>query len=367
MELQIAVDELSRALYRAQGIVEKKSTLPILSNVLLDATKEGGLQVTAFDLEIGVTSQHQAEVMTEGKVAVSARHLYDIVRSLPEPTLRMKVADNGFLELTCGTSHFRIVANRAEDFPALPTHEQVPFVAVQPKQLLEMIELTAFAVSTDETRHNLNGVFFEPVEGAVRMVATDGHRLNLVERPFEGAFQTTGGVIIPRKGVNELKRLLAEGGGDAELGFVDNAGIFRKPGLTLVMQLVAGTFPEYEQVIPRESSHSLLLSRTRFLDALKRVSLLSQDQMYTVKLEIEDGVLRISSQSQELGEAKEELPIDAGAGEMKIGFNARYLIDVLGAFAADEVRLELNGDLSPGVLRPADDPRTTAVVMPVRI
>jgi len=368
MELQIAVEELSKALYRAQGIVEKKSTMPILANVLLEA-KPGMLSVTAFDLEIGVTSEHRAEVMKEGRLAVSAKHLYDIVRTLPEPTLVLRRTQNNYVEITCGSSHFRIVGMPAEDFPALPAMAKVPFVTVRPKQLLEMIEMTAFAVSTDETRFNLNGVFFQPVaNGGVRMVATDGHRLSLVERPIEGDFHLKRGVIVPRKGMHELKRLLAEAGNEeAELGFAENSGVFRRPGLTMVMQLINGTFPEYEQVIPRESARTLRLGRTRAIETLKRVSLLSQDQMHTVKLEVADGLLRISSQSPDLGEAREELPLDADGPAITIGFNARYLIDVLNVIGADEVELELHDDLSPGVVHPADDKTYTAVVMPVRI
>lgn len=367
MELQIAVEELSKALYRAQGIVEKKSTMPILANVLLEA-KPGMLSVTAFDLEIGVTSEHRAEVMKEGRLAVSAKHLYDIVRTLPEPTLVLKRTQNNYVEITCGSSHFRIVGMPAEDFPALPAIAKVPFVSVRPKQLLEMIEMTAFAVSTDETRFNLNGVFFQPVaNGGVRMVATDGHRLSLVERPIEGDFHLKRGVIVPRKGIHELKRLLAEGNEEAELGFAENSGVFRRPGLTMVMQLINGTFPEYEQVIPRESARTLRMGRTRLIETLKRVSLLSQDQMHTVKLEVNDGLLRISSQSPDLGEAREELPLDSDGPAITIGFNARYLIDVLNVVAGDEVELELHDDLSPGVVHPADDKTYTAVVMPVRI
>lgn len=368
MELQIAVEELSKALYRAQGIVEKKSTMPILVNVLLDA-KPGLLSVTAFDLEIGVTSEHRAEVLKEGRLAVSAKHLYDIVRTLPEPTVLLRRTENNYVEIICGASHFRIVAMPAEDFPALPAVEKVPFVSVRPKQLLGMIEMTSFAVSTDETRFNLNGVFFQPVATGVRMVATDGHRLALVERPVEGDFQLKRGVIIPRKGIHELKRLLSEQGSEeAELGFAENSGVFRRPGLTLIMQLINGQFPEYEQVIPKESDRTLRLGRVRLLETLKRVSLLSQDQMHTVKLEVDDGVLRISSQNPDLGEAREEIILEHEApGGLAIGFNARYLIDVLGVINTEDVQFELHDDLSPGVVHPADDPTYTAVVMPVRI
>lgn len=366
MELQIAVEELSRALYRAQGIVEKKSTMPILANVLLEARK-GTLTVTAFDLEIGVTSEHRAEVVKEGQLAVSAKHLYDIVRALGEPMLTLKKAQNNYLELKCGASQFKIVGMPPEDFPELPKNEKVPFIPVEPKALLEMIEKTSFAVSTDETRFNLNGVFFEPGKDGTRMVATDGHRLTMVERKLEGDFKLKRGVIIPKKGLLELKRLLGEElEGGAELGFVEGAGVFRRPGLTMLMRLIDGHFPDYQHVLPKESEKVVRLGRQRFLETLKRVSLLSQDQSHTVKIELADGILRISSQNPDLGEAREELPVET-KGTMQVGFNARYIIDVLQVITTDEIRFELNDELSPGVLKPQGDDGYTAVIMPVRI
>ncbi len=367
MELQIAVEELSRALYRAQGIVEKKSTMPILANVLLEAAG-GELAVTAFDLEIGVRSEHKAEVLKEGKLAVSAKHLYDIVRSLGEPTLVLKKAANNYLELRCGASQFKIVGMPAEDFPALPKSEKVPFVGVEPKLLLEMIEKTGFAVSTDETRFNLNGVFFEPAKNGTRMVATDGHRLALVERKLDGDFKLKRGVIIPKKGLLELKRLLGEdAAGETELGFTESSGVFRRQGLTMVMRLIDGHFPDYQHVLPKESEKVVRIGKQRFLETLKRVSLLSQDQSHTVKIELADGVLRVSSQNPDLGEAREELPVEA-KGQLHVGFNARYIIDVLNVLGAvEEIRFEMNDELSPGVLKPQGDDGYTAVIMPVRI
>lgn len=366
MELQIAVDELSRALYRSQGIAEKKSTLPLLSHVLLEA-KDGKLTVTAFDLEIGLVSEHRAEVSKEGRIAVSARRLFDIVRMLPEPTAVLRLKPNNYLEITCGSSRFRIVGADPEDYPRLPISD-VPFVAIQPKLLLEMLELTSIAVSTDETRLNLNGVFFQPVEGGLRLVATDGHRLSMAERKMEGRFDVGRGVILPRKGVAELRKLLGEGEAEsAELGLGERICVFRRPGLTFVMQLVAGQFPEYEKVIPERHPNPLVLRRVGFLDTLKRVSLLSQDQMHTVKLELGDGVLKVTSQSPELGEAYEEIPVETRLEPLRVGFNARYLIDVLGVMDAEEVRFELSDELSPGVIRPLEDDSYTAVVMPVRI
>lgn len=231
MELQIAVEELSKALYRAQGIVERKSTMPILANVLLEARK-GGITVTAYDLEVGLVSEHRAEVLKEGRVAVSARHLFDIVRTLPEPTVLLKRAQNQYLEILCGAAQFKIVGMPPEDFPAMPQQSRATFVKVRPELLGEMIDKTSYAVSHDETRFNLNGVFFEQAQGgAVRMVATDGHRLSVVERPLDGDFKLKRGVIIPRKGLGELKRLLGEGEeGEVSWGSATTRACSRSPG-----------------------------------------------------------------------------------------------------------------------------------------
>src|SRR5437870_2124511 len=242
MELQIGIDEFSRALYRAQGIVEKKSTMPILASVLLEATQDergGRLRVSAYDLEIGVTGTHPAEVAKPGAVAIKHKELYDIIRALPERTAVLRREANNRVRITSGSAEFNIVGQPAEDYPPFPRAEKVPLIPVEPTQLLEMIEKTQFAISADETRHNLNGVYFEPSPTGVRMVATDGHRLSLVERQLAGDFGLKRGVIVPRKGLFELRRLLAEEGASAcELGFTETSGLFRRGDLTMVMRLI---------------------------------------------------------------------------------------------------------------------------------
>jgi DNA polymerase-3 subunit beta len=374
MELKIAVQELARALARSQGIVEKKSTMPILSHVLLEARKGDVLQVSATDLDVSVSAEHKAEVLREGAVAVSAKHLYEIVRSLPETTATLKKAANNWLEVKSGAAEFRIVGLPAEDFPATPRYDKLQAVAVKPDELLWMIDLTSFAASTDETRYNLNGVFFEPQADVVRMVATDGHRLSLAEKAMQGSFGLKKGVILPRKGLAEMKKLLIEAkdgaeGGGARLGFVENAAVFQRPGLTLSMRLIEGVFPDYRQVIPRPGEKTVKLGRLRFLETLRRISLLSTEKAHAVRLDLAPDLLKVTSQNPDLGEAKEELPVEYAGGPLKIGFNARYLIDVLVALQADDVAFELADDLSPGVLRPAGetDQGYTAVIMPMRI
>jgi len=375
MDLKISVHELSRALARSQGIVEKKSTMPILSHVLLEGRKSGELAVSATDLDVSISGVHPAEVAREGGVTVSARHLFDIVKSLPESEVSLKKTANNYLEVRSGPAEFRIVGLPAEDFPALPRFEKVPFVATEPERLLALIERTAFAVSSDETRYNLNGVFFEPVAGAIRLVATDGHRLSMADAPVEGDFKLKKGVILPRKGILELRKLLAEaveGPEDkpaGELGFVENSAIFRRPGVVLVMRLIEGAFPDYRQVIPKTGEKVLTLGRERLLQTLRRVSLLSSEKSNAVKLEVGPGNLRIAAQNPDLGEAKEDVPLEYSGEPLKIGFNARYLIDVLTVVPSADVRLELADDLSPGVLRPTGDAAEhyTAVIMPMRI
>jgi DNA polymerase III subunit beta len=376
MELKIGVQELTRALARPQGIVEKKSTMPILSHVLLEAAKGDQLHVSATDLDVSVTSAHHCEVLREGKVAVPAKQLFEIVKALPEKEVVLKRAQNNWLELRSGAAEFKIVGLPAEDFPALPRFDKVQLVNVEPRSLLEMIELTAFAASTDETRYNLNGVFFEPAQGALRTVATDGHRLSLAERSLEGDFHLKKGVILPRKGLAEMRKLLTDGEeGETRLGFVENSAVMQRPAVKLVMRLIEGVFPDYRQVIPRTGEKAFKVGRERLLDTLRRISLLSSDKAHAVKLELNPGQLRVLSQNPDLGEGKEEVPVEYQGDGLKIGFNARYLMDVLQALAAlepaaaQDVVVELADDLSPGVVKPAGESATafTAVVMPMRI
>ncbi|MDQ3262171.1 MAG: DNA polymerase III subunit beta [Myxococcota bacterium] len=368
MEFRIAADELKKALYRAQGIVERKTTMPILANVLVNATKSG-VTVTAFDLDIGIVSEHPAEVIKPGAVTLSAKYVFDIVQNLPEAQVTIRKLQNNYAEIVSGPSHFKIVGMAPEEYPKLPKEENAPLVKVNGGVLLEMIKKTAFAISTDETRYILNGVFFEPREGnKVRMVATDGHRLALVERELEGDFKLKGGVIIPRKGLFELKRLLDEAP-DAEchLGFAENSALFKKPGLTMVMRLIDGQFPEYQRVIPKEGERQISVPKLRFAEGLKRIALLSADKSNAVKVTLSDNQLRITSQNPDLGEAKDDVDVAYRGGAVTIGFNARYLLDVLGVLEGDEVIFELGDEHSPGVLHGVGDRSYTAVVMPMRV
>jgi len=244
-------------------------------------------------------------------------------------------------------------------------------VTIPTETLAGMIERTMYAASVDETRYNLNGVYLEVLAdtGKLRMVATDGHRLALVDREVPGSLDAlTSGVIIPRKGLAELKRLLDEDDVDeVEIGFEGNSGLARKGGVTLVMRLIEGEFPNYQQVIPDDVTVRLVLPTDQLVHALRRVVLLSSERSRAVKLELGDGQLQVSSNNPALGDASDELDIEYSGDAIAVGFNARYLLDALGALHAKEVRLGLQNDLSPAQVVPTNDDDTLAVVMPMRL
>lgn len=366
MEFKIAVEELKKALHRAQGIVERKTTMPILANVLVNADKDG-VSVTAFDLDIGIVSRHPAEVMKPGAVTLSARYLFDITANLPDSHVTLRKLPNNFAEISSGAAHYKLVGMAPEEYPRLPRDDAGSLTPISGATFLEMIRKVSYAISTDETRYILNGVYFEPRDGGrIRMVATDGHRLSMVERESPGDFKLKAGVIIPRKGLAELKRLLEEAPeAECQFGFAENSAIFKKPGLSMVMRLIDGQFPEYQRVIPQSGDKQFSLSRLRLVEALKRIALLSTDKTSAVKFTLLENVLRIFANNPDLGEARDDLTIAYRGAELTVGFNARYMLDVLGATDTDEVVVELGDDHSPALLHGPGDKSFLSVVMPV--
>jgi len=374
MKLSIDKADLQRGLARLQAIVEKRSSMPILANVLATATgkgESGRLELAATDLEVGIRGAQPAKIQKAGALTVSARKLYDIVRELPDEPIQLEGTSNAYLDLRCGRSRFTLAGTDAAEYPSLPDFSPGRMVRLQAAVLSQMIEGTMYAASLDETRYNLNGVYFEvvPETGRIRMVATDGHRLALVERTAGSDLSgLASGVIVPRKGLAELKRLVDEEDADeVELGFEGNSGLVRKGDVTLVMRLIEGEFPNYQQVIPKQSDHHLTLSGELLVRALRRVALLSAEHSRAVKLELSDGKLQLSARTPDLGEAQEELDVDYAGPNVSIGFNSRYLLDCLGALGAKEVRLGLRDAGSPVEVRPSDDLESVAVVMPMRL
>ncbi len=374
MKLSINKTEFLRGLGRIQSIVEKRNSMPILANILLEAKENGEdarLQLSATDLEVGIRSLHPAKVTQAGGLTVSAKKLFEIIRELPDEQINLEAAPNSYLEIRCHRSRFTLAGTAAEEYPTLPEFSPEKTVPISASVLSAMIERTIYAASVDETRYNLNGVYFEVLaeSGEIRLVATDGHRLACVDRVIEGdAGALASGVIIPRKGLGELKRLVDED--DAEeidLAFANNSGFARKGDVTLVMRLIEGEFPDYNQVVPKDLSRHIILPTDTLVQTLRRAALLSSERSRAVRLDFSDGQLVVSSSNSDLGDAREELDVDYAGESLSIGFNARYLLDAIGAIQSKEIRLSFQDELSPARVTPPEDEKTLAVVMPMRI
>ena len=374
MKLSITKSEFLRGLGRIQSIVEKRNSMPILANTLIEAPETGEnamLQLAATDLEVGVRSPHVANVTEAGGLTVSAKKLFEIVRELSDEKIELEATANSYLEIRCNRSRFTLAGTAAEEYPTLPEFNPEKTVPVSSAILSAMIERTMYAASVDETRYNLNGVYLEVLNetGEIRLVATDGHRLACVDRTIEGDISAlASGVIIPRKGLGELKRLVDEDDAEEiELAFANNSGLAKKGDVTLVMRLIEGEFPNYNQVIPKDLTRHLILPTDSLVQAVRRVALLSSERSRAVKLELSDGQLVITSNNPDLGDAREELDVDYAGEPLAIGFNAKYLLDAINAIQLKEVRFSFQDELSPSRLTPPDDEKTLAVVMPMRI
>ena len=374
MKFSIAKGELLRGLGRIQSIVEKRNTMPILANAYLEARKDGNegvIELAATDLEVSVRSLHAADVSKPGRVTASAKKLYEILRELPDEPVQIEAAPNSYVSLRCARAAFELAGNSAEEYPSLPALAPGETLSVPAVVVGQMIARTMYAASADETRYNLNGVFVEWLAetAKLRMVATDGHRLAYVDRPLGVVVKGLDrGVIIPRKGLTELKRLVDEEDADeVELGFEGNSALVRKRGVTLSMRLIEGEFPNYRQVIPQPGKHQIVMPADPLIQALRRVIVIAAERSRAVKLELGSGTLRLSSNNPDLGEAHEEIDIDYLGEEVTLAFNARYLLDALSFLGAKEVRLGFQDAVSPAQIAPADDADSLAVVMPMRL
>ena len=370
MEISIKRDDLVRGLHLVQGVVERRSTLPILANVLIEPA-EGGLAFTATDTEVGLRALVPGQVVKKGAMTLNARKLYEIARESAAEEVTIRSATPGWAEVL-GGARYRVVSLDPKDFPAVPLGAEDgagAAVRIAAGTLREMIDKTLFAVSSDETRYNLSGVFMESAPNDVlRMVATDGHRLALIERSLAEA-RLTAGVIVPRKGLGEVRKLLDDAE-DAELRLIvreKNVRVLAQ-AVSLFMRLVEGEFPDYRQVIPTAPRVTARVNRDDLLAALRRTSLLASERSHGVRLHFERGRLAVSASNPEQGEASEEIEISYAGEPISIGFNARYLMDVLLAHAAgDVVEIGLTDEVGPGVIRGSQDPEYTYVVMPMRL
>jgi DNA polymerase-3 subunit beta len=368
MEIKAKRGDLLATLYWAQSIVERRNTMPILANALIDAQKSK-IQLAATDLEVGVRGEVDGEIVKPGTLTVNAKKLYEIVREIPAEQIHLKRLENDWVEIRSGKSIFKIVGMDAREFPQFPKFDVKGQVSMQAALMRGMIERTIFAVSTDETRYSLNGVFLEEAAGGkVRMVSTDGHRLAFEEQAL-GTLGLSKGVILPRKGLGELRKLL-EGGDEGEIfiSFRDNMALVSRDKVELFMRLIDGDFPDYTKVIPQGNPNIAKMDHGDLLQALRRVSILSSERYKGVKLDFSGGNVSISANNPDLGEAAEEVEADYAGGPISIGFNARYIIDVLGVLENEgDIDIELKDELSPSIIRKSANAGYLYVLMPMRL
>ncbi len=367
MELVVRKNDLLRELQLFQGIVERKNTIPILANVLIEA-KGDEVLLLATDLEVALRSRCAATVAKAGSLTLPAKKLYEIVKALPETDVRIEEDKNG-VKVAADRFDSRLQTLPREDFPTLPDATGNGRAALPRNALKEMVAKTQFAITGEDTRYFLNGAKFILKPDSLTLVATDGHRLALVEVKHDLGVKEESGVILPKKTLLELGKLLAEGDGDILFEAGENHLFFEVGGRMLISRMIDGQFPAYERVIPKGNDKDIEFERERLTNAVKRVALLSNERSRAVKFEIDKGKVEVTSSSSEFGEAREQLPVDYTGTAMTISFNAQYVLDFLNVVETDIVSLSLKDEVSQAVLKPvgAQGYDYTYVIMPMRI
>jgi DNA polymerase-3 subunit beta len=358
---------LLKSLGHVQSVVERRNTIPILSNVLLEAREDGSLRLMATDLDLQVDETIQANVDQPGATTVSAHTFFDIVRKLPEGSQIELTAAEGKMQVIAGRSRFNLSTLPRDDFPViaqgdLPTRFELPAATLR-----EIIEKTRFAISSEETRYYLMGIFFHVVDDQMRAAATDGHRLARITISRPDGADGMPDVIVPRKAVNELYRLLEELEGTVEISLSPTKIRFGLGNAILTSKLIDGTFPDYNRVIPTANDKLLKLDPKSFSAGVDRVSTIASEKTRAVKMSVDRDKVTLSVTSPENGVATEELPADYGADGLEIGFNAKYLLDILGEIDGDTVEVHLADAAAPTLLRENDKSNALYVLMPMRV
>jgi len=370
MEFTVSKADLVRELSLSQGVVEKKTTIPILSNVLLEANDDR-ITLTATDLELGVRCICPAKVKKPGSGTIPARKLLDYVRLLPDADLSVKFLENHWASLTCGRSRTRIAGMARESFPELPGMPE-PIAEIPVKMLASMISRTSFAISLEESRFTLNGALLLLRTEATTMVATDGHRLAFVETSTPAGSGKTFRALVPKKAMAEIVKLADESAPDSKLVFAgdENHLFFQFGERLLITRKLTGNFPDYEKVLPKDNIHTAKLNRDEVRSAIERVSQFADERSRAIRVQFTAGEVKIFSSSVETGESEESVPGEYAGPDMEIGFNAQYLLDFLRATNQEQVAFELKDQKSAGELRPVTDATQDQyryVVMPMRI
>lgn len=373
MKFTIDRADILRSLNHVHSVVERKNTIPILANVLLRADKDT-LSLTTTDMDLEIVESVAASASVTGETTVPAHTLYDIVRKLPDGSTVEIVSGNGDTSLTvkAGKSQFRLGCLPTEDFPKMGAAEKFPYnFSIPAADLRTLIDRTRFAISNEETRYYLNGIYLHAADSdgvaVLRAVATDGHRLARFEMPLPDGAKDMPGVIIPRKAVNEVRKLIDEAGDAITIGLSDNKMSFSFDHVALTTKLIDGTFPDYERVIPKNNDKVLEVDPEVFASAVDRVSTISSEKSRAVKLTLGNKTMVLSANSPDSGSASEEIEVRWSATPMEIGFNSAYLIDVARQIEGEGCRMSLSDPASPTIIQDVSDTSSLYVLMPMRV
>ncbi|NOY12730.1 MAG: DNA polymerase III subunit beta [Deltaproteobacteria bacterium] len=371
MQFYINKDIFLKGLTKVQGIIEKKHTIPILANVLIEA-KDDYINITATDLEVGLKSKYKSNILTEGKVTVSAKKLFEIIKELPNEQIQFTSKNNYWVEITCEKSIFNLVGLSPDEFPKFPEISQKSS-QIETNILREMIDKTIFSVSNDETKFNLTGIFikYEANEENknIIFVSTDGHRLSMIKRNIPSDLDDIflNGFILPKKGINEIRKIIEDTPNIINIGVSDNNFSINTDTTKLIMRMVDGDFPDYKRVIPEKTENSAIINRDLFLHSLRRISVLSSEKSKGVKIDLYNDTLTLYSSNPDIGDAKEEIDVIYNGSKISIGFNAKYIIDILQCIEKENIIFYLKDNISPGLIQPENDDNYLAVVMPMRL
>lgn len=367
MKLTLERSALLTGLSHVQSVVERRNTIPILSNVLMGA--DGGrLTMVATDLDIEVSESVEASIDAPGQVTAPAHTLYDIVRKLPDGAqVQLTINSDDRLDIDAGPAHFTLPLLPSGDFPKMTADGFTHDFTLPASELSRLIDKTRFAISTEETRYYLNGIYLHSKDGLLRAVATDGHRLALAEQALPAGSDGMPGVIIPRKTIAELRKLIDGANADVSVAVSESKIRFTTGTVVLTSKLIDGTFPDYERVIPRTNTKELVLDNKVFASAVDRVQTISAEKSRSVKLSLANSNLALSVNNPESGQAREDLPVNYDDEALEIGFNAKYLLDVAGQIEGQDATFMLESASSPALVTDSEDPQALFVLMPLRV
>jgi len=371
MEFKIGRNTFLDGIQKTLGIVEKKTTMPILNNVLIKASQEG-IRIFATDREISLLADYEAQVSQEGDVTLSARKLYEMIREIQGETIHFHKNDQCLVTLTAQKVIYKIPGIPADDFPAVVIADDVNFFKIRAQMLKDMIVKTAFSMSNDEVRKNLNGVFFqsdEEQQGVLKAVATDGHRLAMASA-YSGDkdfLKLEKGIIIPRKGILEIRKLLESEKGDILFGVQQGMCVIKTDHTILKVSLIDAEYPDYRRVIPAEKGIVVQFEKEAVLHALRRMNVISSERYSGVIVLLQENKIILNSTNPEVGEANDEIDVVCPGGNLEVGYNVSYLIDAIEVIEEKNVIFEMRPGMKPGVIRPMDSIFHFCIIMPLRI